>query len=333
VAILVTGSTGFIGHALCLSLAQFGYKTRCAVRNNSELLLSEGNGESIKNNFVVGEIGRSTKWLQVLQDIDTVIHLAARVHMMQNKNQDPLAAFREVNTAGTERLAGEASKAGVRRFIYLSSIKVNGEMTGRNEKERKIRFSEVDIPDPQDLYAISKWEAEQALQAISQETGMELVIIRPPLVYGPGAKENFLRVLRWLDKGMPLPLGAINNKRSLVALDNLVDLIITCIDNPAAANQTFLVADGEDVSTTELVRRLGRVLGKPARLLPVPEQLLKFSLNVIGKSDLSQRLCGSLQVDISKTKNMLGWEPPVSLDDGLMKTAEWYLKQKAIGSH
>ncbi|MFC1844180.1 UDP-glucose 4-epimerase family protein [Thermodesulfobacteriota bacterium] len=338
--VLVTGATGFVGYTLCCSLIVQGHKVHGSIRCDSTLL-------PLKNNCVcektieyinVGTIGATTNWSEALQDTETVVHLAARVHVMQDKSSNPLAFFREVNTAGTERLARESAKAGVRRFVYLSSIKVNGEETGLQTEDSGLRaedlglsrtnaapsFSETDIPSPQDPYAISKWEAEQALHAISKETGMEVVIIRSPLVYGPGVKANFLKMMQWINRGLPLPLGAINNKRSLVALDNLVDLIITCIDHPAAANQTFLAGDGEDLSTTELLLRIGKALGKPARLLPVPEKLLKIGLNAVCKKDLAQRLCGSLQVDISKARNVLGWEPPLSVDEGLKKTVEWY---------
>lgn len=331
--VLVTGATGFIGQALSLSCIKRGFQIQRAIRVNPEQFSNKKIKKSGKTgDFVcVGSIGSHTDWSNVLQDIDAVVHLAARVHVMQDKSENPLEAFREVNSAGTDRLAGEAAKAGVRRFVYLSSIKVNGENTGLrtenlglSKSKAGASFSESDVPNPQDPYAVSKWEAEQALYTIARETSMEVVIIRPPLVYGPGVKANFLKMMLWVHRGVPLPLGAINNKRSLVALDNLVDLITTCIDHPAAANQTFLVADGEDLSTTELLRRMGRALGKTARLLPLPEWLLKIGFTAIGKSDIAQRLCGSLQVDISKARNVLGWEPPVSVDEGLKKTVEWY---------
>jgi len=333
--VLVTGATGFIGQALSLSCIKRGFQIQRAIRVNPEQFSNKKIKKSGKTgDFVcVGSIGSHTDWSNVLQDIDAVIHLAARVHKINDDAVNPLVAFREVNTTGTEHLARESAKIGVRRFVYLSTVKVNGEETGlgieksgMREKKRQESFSESDIPNPQDPYAVSKWEAEQVLHKISKETGMEVVIIRPPLVYGPGVKANFLTMMRWLHRGVPLPLGSINNKRSLVSLGNLVDLITTCIDHPAAANQTFLAGDGEDLSTTELLRRLGKALGKPARLLPVPEWLLKIGLNAVGKGDIAQRLCGSLQVDISKARNVLGWEPPVSVDEGLKRTAEWYLK-------
>ncbi len=235
---------------------------------------------------------------------------------MDDQAKDPLAEFRAVNVAGTLNLARQAVSAGVKRFVFISSIKVNGEGTASGKP-----YTADDTPMPVDPYGISKLEAEQGLQALSQETGMEVVIIRPVLVYGPGVKANFRSMMSWLRKGIPLPLGATGNKRSLVAVDNLVDLIATCIDHPAAANQTFLVSDGEDLSTTQLLQRMGKALGRPARLLPVPASLLQAGAAMLGKRAIAQRLCGSLQVDIGKTRELLGWAPPVSVDDALRKTA------------
>jgi nucleoside-diphosphate-sugar epimerase len=258
-----------------------------------------------------------------LQDVQAMVHCAARVHVMDDRSDDPLAAFRAANVEGTLSLAKLAAAAGVRRFIFISSIKVNGEGTLIGQP-----YTSEDEPAPQDPYGISKLEAEQALQALSTQTGMEVVIIRPVLVYGPGVKANFRSMMSWLTKGVPLPLGAIPNKRSLVALDNLVDLIITCIDHPAAANQTFLVSDGEDLSTSELLRRMGTALDTPARLIPVPASMLQMGARLIGKSGVAQRLCGSLQVDITKTRALLGWSPVVSVDQALCKTAEAFKQTK-----
>jgi len=266
-----------------------------------------------------------TNWLIALSGVRAVIHTAARVHVMGNFAGDTLAEFRRVNVAGTLNLARQAVDAGVRRFVFISSIKVNGEQTlpGRP-------YAADDVPAPVDPYGISKHEAEQGLRQLAQETGMEVVIIRPVLVYGPGVKANFYSMMRWLYKGIPLPLGAIHNQRSLVALDNLVDLIVTCVDHPAAANQTFLVSDGEDLSTTELLRRTAAALGKPARLIPVPAWVLQASARLLGKEDFAQRLCGSLQVDISKTRSLLGWSPPIIVDEALYKTAQHFLQQMNI---
>lgn len=308
--VLVTGSNGFIGAALCRELPLRGHHPICTVR-------SAARGDA---DFVVGEITGQTLWSLPLTACESVVHLAARVHVMREKEVDPLTICREINVNGTLNLARQAVISGVRRFVYLSSVKVNGEWTLSGKQ-----FAEQDQAAPQDAYAISKHEAEQGLLKIARGTGMEVVIIRPPLVYGPGVKANFLSMMRWLHKGLPLPLGAIHNKRSLVALDNLIDLIITCLDHPAAANQVFLAGDGEDLSTPDLLRRLGLALGKPARLLPVPVSLLKAGAALLGKRDVAQRLCGSLQVDISKARNLLGWNPPISVEEGLRRTAQGFL--------
>jgi nucleoside-diphosphate-sugar epimerase len=262
--------------------------------------------------FPIGDIGPETKWNDALAGVDSVVHLAARAHIMNDEVADPLAEYRRVNVDGTRNLARQAAAAGVKRFIFISSIGVNGNINTRP-------FTEDDTPNPAELYAQSKWEAEQGLWEIQRETGMELVIIRPPLVYGPSAPGNFGSLLKWVEKGIPLPLGAVHNRRSLVALDNLVDFIITCIDHPAAANQTFLVADGEDLSTTELLRRVGRAMGKPVRLIPVPMGLLQAGARLLGKQEMARRLCGSLQVDIAKARTMLSWKPPVAVDEGLRR--------------
>ena len=248
------------------------------------------------------------------------MHLAARVHVMNDKSSDPLAEFRRVNVEGTAALARQAAVAGVRRFVFLSSVKVNGEFTKPGHP-----FTADDVPSPEDPYGVSKHEAEQLLRKIAIETGMEVVIIRPPLVYGPGVKANFESMMRWLARGVPLPLAAVTqNRRSLVALNNLVDLIVTCLNHPAAANQTFLVSDGEDLSTTQLLKRMGAAIGQPARLFYLPPALLKLGATIINKPGIYQRLCGSLQLDIAKTRQLLGWIPPVSVDEGLRRAAEGF---------
>ncbi len=225
------------------------------------------------------------------------------------------ADYQRVNVSGTLKLAQQAAHAGVRRFIFISSIGVNGNVSKRP-------FSADGHPHPAEAYAQSKWQAEQALWEIQKQTGMEVVIIRPPLVYGPDAPGNFGSLVRWVEKGVPLPLGAIHNKRSLVGIDNLVDLIIRCIDHPAAANQVFLAGDGEDLSTTELLRGVGKAMGKPARLIPVPAGLLQFGATLLGKKAMAQRLLGSLQVDISKTCELLDWKPPYTVEEGLRRCFE-----------
>lgn len=306
--ILLTGATGFIGNAVQHRLTAEGFYVIASSR--SALVI--GNAAVTH----IGTLSSDFDWSSALENVDAVIHTAARVHISDDKECRSVGEFRKINVAGTLALARQAVGAGVRRFVFISSVKVNGEETPIGEP-----FTTTDSASPSGAYAISKMEAEEGLRLIAQETGMEVTIIRPGLVYGPGVKANFRSMMNWLSKGVPLPLGAIDNKRSLVALDNLVDLVVTCIDHPAAANQTFLVSDGEDLSTTELLQRMGKALGKPARLLPVPASLLRAGAAILGRRAVAQRLCGSLQVDISKTCELLGWIPPVSVDDALRKTA------------
>jgi len=308
--VMVTGGSGFVGRALLARLHQEGY----GLIAPSRAPLAQAPVGVI--NPLVGGLAADVDWRASLEGAAVVIHSAARVHVMNDTAADPLVEFRKANVDGTLSLARQAAAAGVRRFIFISSIKVNGEGTELGHPYRA-----DDTPDPQDPYGISKMEAEQGLRALASETAMEVVIIRPVLVYGPGVKANFRSMMSWLRKGIPLPLGATGNKRSLVAVDNLVDLIAICIDHPAAANQTFLVSDGEDLSTTQLLQRMGKALGRPARLLPVPASLLQAGAAMLGRRAIAQRLCGSLQVDIGKTRELLGWAPPVSVDDALRKTA------------
>ncbi len=307
--VLVTGANGFVGRALCAEAVARGMAVRGITRASDDLPISV-------ENFAVGGIDGNTDWQDVLTGCEVVVHLAARVHVMADTAANPLEEFRRVNVQGTLNLAWQAAAAGVRRFLFVSSIKVNGEATQSGS-----RFTADDAPAPLDAYGVSKMETEQGLREIARQTGMEVVIIRPPLVYGPGVEANFADMVRWLKRGVPLPLGAINNQRSLVALGNLVDLLVTCITHPAAANQAFLVSDGEDVSTTALLRRMGQALGCSARLVPVPASWLKLAATMVGKTDVAQRLCGSLQVDIEKTRRLLGWTPPISLDEGLKMAA------------
>jgi len=304
---LITGAGGFVGKSLGAALSMRGSMVRAALRSMHN---RAGDFESV----VVGVINAETDWSEALLGIVTVVHLAARVHVMNDNSADPLAAFRAVNVDGTLNLARQAAAAGVKRFVFISSVKVNGEHT-----EPGHAFTEIDTPNPQDAYGLSKHEAELGLRQIAAETGMEVAIIRPPLVYGPGVKANFAALMRAVQRGWPLPLGAVHNQRSLVALDNLVDFIVTCINHPKAANQTFLVCDGQDLSTTELVRGMARAAGVPARLLPVPVWALQAGAKLLGKGDAVQRLCGNLQVDISKARELLGWVPPVSVEEGLRR--------------
>lgn len=313
--ILISGASGFIGQAACRCLSETGHEVIGVVRSRQSIL-----PQGITR-LEVGEIDGNTDWGGSLSKIDAVVHLAARVHIMCDPAVDPLSEFRRINVAGTINLARRGIEAGIRRFIFLSTIKVNGARTFLNQP-----YTADDMPDPIDLYGLSKLEAERELGNLAHETGLEVVIIRPPLVYGPGVKANFLSLMRCLCKGIPLPLGSIHNKRSLVALDNLVDLIVTCIRHPAAANQIFLAGDGEDFSTTELLKRLGKYLDKPARLIPVPQKLLEAGFKLVGRDDLAHRLCGSLQVDISRARELLGWTPPVSADEALANTAQHFLQ-------
>jgi len=315
--ILVTGASGFVGQALLGRLASEGqHRLRAAYRSvpAPQPLLKDVDAVTI------GDLGAETDWAPALRAIETVVHCAARVHVMDDNAADPLSEFRRINVAGTLALARQAQAAGVKRFIFISSIKVNGE---RTEPGRP--YTAEDAPAPGDPYGISKMEAEQALLALARTGEMEVVIIRPVLVYGPGVKANFLSMMRWLDRGVPLPLGGIDtNRRSLVALDNLVDLIHVCLSHPCAAGQILLASDGEDLSTTQMLKRLGGALGKSPALLPIPASWLRAVATLAGKPAIAQRLCESLQVDISKNRELLGWTPPLSVDAAFRKTVDAY---------
>jgi nucleoside-diphosphate-sugar epimerase len=269
----------------------------------------------------VGDLESNTDWSRALDGVDAIVHTAARVHVMRDVSADPLAEFRRVNVDGTISLARQAAAANVKRFVFISSIKVNGEETAPGRP-----YTASDEPAPVDPYGISKLEAEQALRKISAETGMEVVIIRPVLVYGPGAKGNFRAMMRWVRKGVPLPFGAIHNKRSLVALGNLVDFVFTVLGHSAAANETFLVSDGEDLSTTLLLRRLAAAMDAPARLVSVPAPLISGAMRLLGMGGVARRLCQSLQVDINKNHALLGWSPPIAVDEALRLTAQDFLR-------
>lgn len=309
--LLITGANGFVGRSACARALANGMRVLGATRQAVPL---PPGVEAV----VVPGLGSPVGWVVGLTDCDAVVHAAARVHVMNDSMADPLIEFRRVNVDGTINLARQAAAAGVRRFVFVSSVKVNGEGTVAGHP-----FTAADAPAPQDPYGISKMEAEQGLRQIAADTGMEVVIVRPPLVYGPGVKANFASLMRALQRGLPLPLGAVTrNRRSLVALDNLVDLLLACVDHPAAAHQTFLVSDGEDLSTAELLRRMGLAMGMPARLLPVPPALLKLGAMAIGKADMVQRLLGNLQVDITHTRQTLDWTPPIGVDEGLRRAVE-----------
>ncbi|WP_028862360.1 UDP-glucose 4-epimerase family protein [Psychromonas aquimarina] len=314
--IVLTGISGFVGQALLPNLLSKQYNIRAAVRSLNERLNGQVSQYSIDN------ICKNQDWERIVINADIVIHCAARVHIMNDASTNPLDEFRAVNTYGTLNLAQQAADAGVKRFIFISSVKVNGEST---ELGRPFK------PDcsfvPTEPYGLSKYEAEIGLRKIADNTGMEVVIIRPPLVYGAGVKANFASMMHWVNKGVPLPLGGIkNNIRSLVSVDNLVDLIVTCIEHPKAANQTFLVSDDNDVSTTGLLEHMAIALDVPSRLLTIPSSWFTFFAKLIGKPAISQRLCGSLQVDISKTKKLLNWQPPYSIAECMKKTAVAFIK-------
>lgn len=304
--VLVSGATGFVGRAVVDRLVCDGVAVTAAVRREPKCYAE-------LREVRVADLGADTDWAAALEGCDAVVHCAARVHVLRDASADPLAAYRAANVEGSVALAKQASAAGVRRFIFISSIKVNGESTVLGAPYRA-----TDRPAPADPYGISKLEAEQALRALASAGTIELVIIRPPLVYGPGVKANLLRMARWMSSGMPLPLSGVTaNRRSFVALANLVDLIVTCLQHPEAVGQVFLVSDGEDLSTAELVRRIAIALGVPRRSLQVPSRLLAIVAGALGRRDLWQRLGGTLQVDSTPTRERLGWTPPVTVDAGL----------------
>lgn len=309
--VLVTGANGFVGCALCPRLVELGYEVVPVVRRQSNIV----------NEVIVHDVA---SWKSALKGCDSVIHLAARAHVMQDQERDPLQAFRTNNLDTTIELAKRAAEVGVRRFVFVSTIKVNGEETAPG-----CSFSHDDPVDPKDPYEISKWEAEQMLWQIAAKTGMEVVVIRPPLVYGPGVKGNFLRLMQAIDKRRPLPLGGIQNQRSLIYLGNLVDVIRLCVTHPQAAGRTILVSDGDDVSTPELVRRIAAALGRRPFLLPVPVSWMQWAGRVLGKQAAVDRLLGSLCVDISPLREELGWTHPYTMQEGLEATAQWYRKTKA----
>jgi nucleoside-diphosphate-sugar epimerase len=313
--ILVTGASGFVGSATCASLVAQGLEVVGAVRQLPARPLA---GVDYR---IVGDLDADADWRAALAGVEGVIHCAARVHVMRETADDPLAAFRSANVAGTERLARQAVAAGVKRLVFISSIKVNGEEIEGGS------FREDDAPVPQDPYGQTKWEAEAILARLAKETGLEVVIVRPPLVYGPGVKGNLARLLSWIERGVPLPLAGIRNALSLIGIDNLASALQACLTHPAAAGRTYLVRDGEDVSTPELVRRLGRHLGNPARLFALPAPLLEGLAGLAGRRADVRRLTGSLIADDSRIRRELGWVPPRTLDQGLAQmTYAWLVR-------
>jgi nucleoside-diphosphate-sugar epimerase len=313
--ILITGATGFVGRRLCAMVAEAGWRPRAALRRpQADLPL---------DTVPVGDIGPDTDWRAALAGADVVIHLAARVHVMRETAADPAASFDRVNVAGTEALARQAAEAGVRRFVFVSSIKVNGEAT------TDAPFTEADPPQPADPYGASKWKAEQAICSVAAGRAMEFVIVRPPMVYGPGVKANFLRLLQAVDRGLPLPFGMIDNRRSLLSVANLSAFLIESVKNAAAANETFLMSDGEDLSTAALIRAMAHSLGRPDRLLPIPPAWLELAGRLTGRADVIQRLCGSLRIDISHARRRLGFDPPASVAHAMDETVAWYRQSRS----
>lgn len=309
--VLITGATGLVGRALCPQLAEAGYVVRAALRGNAELPLG------IAERVIVGEICQSTEWGSALADVDLIVHAAARAHVPDDLAESQ-GLYEAVNAHGTRQLAQAAAAAGVRRFVYLSSIKVHGDATGPRPYEA------TDLPNPADDYAISKLQGERYLQLAATGSSMEAVVVRPPLVYGPGVRANFLRLMHWVDREFPLPFGAICNRRSLVSVWNLNDLIVSLLTHPDAAGRAWLVRDGEDLSTPELVRRVARALGRRARLPRVPARLLRACGHLARRDAQLSRLTGSLVVDDSPARRLLEWRPMISLDEGLARTAAWY---------
>lgn len=313
-AVLLTGGTGFLGGAVLQKLLEIGNRPLVAATRAKAPRLPAG----VKC-VHIGELGADTDWTVCLQGVEVVIHCAARAHVMSDDAPDPLIEYRNVNVLGTLALARQAALAGVRRFVFISSIKVNGESTLPDRP-----FRPDAIPAPEDAYGISKYEAEQGIMALARETGMEVVIIRPPLVYGPKVKGNFSRMVGWVRKGLPIPFGRVHNQRSLVALENLADFVALCSDpvrSPLAANEVFLISDGEDVSTTELLRKIARAYGVRSRLIPIPVSWFMLLARLLGKRPVAIRLFGSLVVDNSKAVQLLDWKPTISMDSQLQKMA------------
>ncbi|OUR72752.1 UDP-glucose 4-epimerase [Methylophaga sp. 41_12_T18] len=315
--LFLTGLNSFLSQSLIRRLGDTEHSVSGSIRPFSTFK------NNIIENITQNELLPDENWSEAILGVDVVIHTAARAHILHEIAADPLKEYRNINTASTLHLAKQAAEAGASRFIFISSIGVNG-------NSNTLPFKELDKPAPQEPYAISKYEAEQGLLKIAEETGMEVVIIRPPLVYGPGVKANFLSMIKWVERGIPLPFGAINNQRSLVALDNLVDFIIHCIDHPKAANEIFLISDDEDVSTTQLLRKVALALGKRSMLIPIPVSWMKFVAKRLGKQAVTERLFSSLQVDSSKARDLLGWQPVTTMDEQLTKTVDTYLNEKII---
>jgi nucleoside-diphosphate-sugar epimerase len=316
--ILVTGATGFVGAPLTRYLSSQAHQVIGSLRS-APVSGDSFSGVEFK---AVGDIQGSLNWMPCLAGVDAVVHLANRAHVMHESDANPLSLYRSVNTEGTLQFAAQAAASSVKRFIFISSVKVNGESTLPGQ-----RFSSVIESIPTDPYGLSKYEAEQGLKELSLKTGMEVVIIRPPLIYGPGVKANFLKMMQWVEKGIPLPLGSIANQRSLLGIDNLLDFIGVCLTHPKAADQTFLVSDDHDISTTELLKEIASAMHRPPRLLPIPQFVLEKGLMLLGQGHIADRLCASLQLDVTLAKTLLYWKPPCSFKDQINKTVAAYLSE------
>jgi len=317
--VLVTGANGFVGRSVCRRLAESGYVPRAGLRDASQWPDFQASHSGQSECAILGDISTCSDLRSALSGVSDVVHLAARVHILRDGALDPLSEYRRTNFDGTRMVALAAAEQGVRRMIFVSSVKVHGEFTSAT------KFCEADEPDPQDPYALSKWETEKQLQSIAAQTGLEVVIVRPPMVYGPQVRANFLALMKVALRGFPLPLPETNNLRSMIGVENLAHFLVTCVGHASSANQTFLVSDGEDISTRELVRRLAAAGGRPSRFLPVPASLVSGAGRVLGKSAVVQRLLGSLQINSDKATRLLGWRPPLTLNEGLGATVRWYL--------
>jgi UDP-glucose 4-epimerase len=306
--ILVTGANGFVGKSLCQMLSKNGHHITAIIRS------TQAGRKEYK--VINTDLNANINMQEILKSIDIVIHLAGRAHVLNDKSANPYQAYAEINIEATKNLALQAANDSVKRFIFISSIKVNGETTSI------VPFNELNTPSPEDDYGKTKYEAEKELRLIAANSNMEVVIIRPPLIYGKGVKANFKNLIKLCQLRLPLPFGAIHNKRSMVYVENLVDFMITCISHPKAANETFLISDDENVSTTELIKTIRQSLGLPALLIPIPQLWVVFLLSLIGKKSLATRLCGNLQVDISKAKTLLNWKPPYTFKQGIQKTID-----------
>ena len=316
--VLVTGADGFVGKYVCRKLIASGFIPHAGVRTLQLWPELQRAVPGLTDHFLLGDLSASPDLRGPLAGVSAVVHLAARVHVMRESAGDPLQEYRRVNVDGTKSIGFAAIAAGVRRFIFVSTVKVHGESTS------DMPFNEDMTPNPQDAYAVSKWEAEEALRSIALKSGLEVVIVRPPLVYGPEVRGNFLRLIRLVDRALPMPWPKRGNCRSMIGAENLADFLVRCVDHPKAAGQSFLVRDSEDISTRELITRLARLLARPARLVPVPEVLIRLAARLTFKEEAVSRILDSLAIDFHRAQQDLQWAPPVTLDDGLAATCRWY---------